>query len=198
MHAFQEPETSKMYALYYLKDINDKKIRQIENERAATRDPLTNVLNRKVFEEKTIQYMEEDARAGESCAFLILDIDDFKDFNDKYGHQGGDDVLCAFVDILRETFRRTDYIGRFGGDEFVVFLKNYVSRGILDQRLDEFQKKLAGHRPQPIYCSIGIAIMCRETFDYEQCLGKADEALYESKNSGKNRYSYRNVDGSDL
>ncbi len=198
VHAFQEPETSKMYALYYLKDINDKKIRQIENERAATRDPLTNVLNRKVFEEKTIQYMEEDARAGESCAFLILDIDDFKDFNDKYGHQGGDDVLCAFVDILRETFRRTDYIGRFGGDEFVVFLKNYVSRGILDQRLDEFQKKLAGHRPQPIYCSIGIAIMCRETFDYEQCLGKADEALYESKNSGKNRYSYRNVDGSDL
>lgn len=198
VHAFQEPETSKMYALYYLKDINDKKIRQIENERAATRDPLTNVLNRRVFEEKTIQYMEEDARAGESCAFLILDIDDFKDFNDKYGHQGGDDVLCAFVDILRETFRRTDYIGRFGGDEFVVFLKNYVSKGILDQRLDEFQKKLARHRPQPLYCSIGIAIMCRETFDYEKCLGKADEALYESKNSGKNRYSYRNVDGGDV
>lgn len=195
VHAFQEPETGKMYALYYLKDINDKKIRQIENERAATRDPLTNVLNRKAFEEKTVQYMEEDARAGESCAFLILDIDDFKDFNDRYGHQGGDDILCAFVDILHETFRRTDYIGRFGGDEFVVFLKNYVSKGILDQRLDEFQKKLAAHRPHPIYCSIGIAIMCRETFDYEQCLGKADEALYESKNAGKNCYSYRSVDG---
>ncbi|MCM1104175.1 MAG: diguanylate cyclase [Clostridium sp.] len=195
VHAFKEPETGKMYALYYLKDINDKKVRQLENERAATRDPLTNALNRKAFEEKTVQYMEEDAREGESCAFLIFDIDDFKDFNDQYGHQGGDDVLRAFVDILRETFRRTDYIGRFGGDEFVVFLKNYVSREILDQRLDEFQKKLSARKPYAIYCSIGIAVMSKEAFDYETCLGKADEALYESKNAGKNRYSYRQAAG---
>lgn len=198
VHVFQEPETDKMYALYYLKDINDKKVRQIENERAATRDPLTNVFNRKAFEKRTVQYMEEDAREGESCAFLIFDIDDFKDYNDKYGHQGGDDVLCAFVDILHETFRRTDYVGRFGGDEFIVFLKNFVSREILDQRLNALQKKLAGRKPYPIFCSIGIAIMSRETFEYEKCLGKADEALYESKNAGKNQYSYRSMDGTEI
>lgn len=193
VHAFKEPETGRMYALYYLKDINDTMLRQLENEHAATRDPLTNVLNRKAFEEKTVQYMEEDARAGESCAFLIFDIDDFKDFNDRYGHQGGDDVLCTFVEVLHETFRRTDYVGRFGGDEFVVFLKNYVSKEILDQRLNQFQQKLETYKPQAIRCSIGIAIMNKETFDYEECLGRADEALYESKNAGKNRYSYRGL-----
>ncbi len=191
VHAFCEQETGKMYALLYMKDIHDKKLRHLENERAATRDPLTNVLNRKSFEERAIRYMDEDARDGESCALLIFDIDNFKHYNDKYGHHTGDEILRVFVQILHETFRKTDYVGRFGGDEFVVFLKNYISREILSQRLEEFQKRLQSYGPQPIYCSIGIAVSGKEEFDYERCLSQADEALYICKNNGKNRFSFQ-------
>ncbi len=193
VHAFQEQDTEKMYALFYMKDINDKKLMNLENERAATRDPLTNVYNRKSFEERAVRYMEEDARNGETCALLIFDIDNFKHINDTYGHQGGDEVLCAFVEMLHETFRRTDYIGRFGGDEFIVFLKNFISQEILSQRLTDFQEKLRNHKPQPIFCSIGIAVVQKEEFDYERCLYQADEALYVCKNQGKNQFSYQAV-----
>lgn len=198
VHAFREPGTDKMYALFYLKDINDKMLRNLENERAATTDALTNVLNRKSFEERTVRYMREDARDREACALLIFDIDNFKNINDTLGHQGGDEVLRAFAATLQETFRRTDYIGRFGGDEFVVFLKNYVSTDILDQRLKEFQEKLRNHKPLAVYCSIGVAVARKEQFDYERCLNRADEALYISKNNGKNRFCYRTIDGKEL
>lgn len=88
------------------------------------------------------------------------------------------------------TFRRRDIIGRLGGDEFLVFIKSVTSREILDKRMKELFVSLAQTEELNLTCSVGICIMEREGFSYEEGLKKADTALYKSKKEGKNRYSY--------
>lgn len=188
VHVFQEGDTGNMYALLYLKNIDSAKKRELEQEMAAMRDPLTNVFNRRSFEQEVNSFMlgEKDAFG----AMLLVDMDDFKKINDTYGHLKGDEVLQKLTDVLMSTFRRKDVIGRLGGDEFVVFVKGVKKREVLDRRMEQFYEALQMLEDSSITCSAGIAIAEQEGFSYQETLRQADEALYHSKQNGKNRYCY--------
>lgn len=188
VHVFQEGDTGNMYALLYLKNIDSAKKRELEQEMAAMRDPLTNVFNRRSFEQEVNSFMlgEKDAFG----AMLLVDMDDFKKINDTYGHLKGDEVLQKLTDVLMSTFRRKDVIGRLGGDEFVVFVKGVKKREVLNRRMEQFYEALQMLEDCTITCSAGIAIAEQEGFSYQESLRQADEALYHSKQSGKNRYCY--------
>lgn len=189
IHVFQDRYTENMYALLYLKNIDAEKRRELATEKAAQSDPLTRVYNRTVFEKEVSDYMasEEGEARG---ALIILDLDDFKQVNDQYGHLRGDEALKTLAEVLRHTFRSHDLIGRLGGDEFLVFVKGIEKKEILDRRMEQLFSRLNTSCGSILACSAGICFVTGEGFCYDEALKRADTALYESKKRGKNRYSY--------
>lgn len=188
VHVFQERFTEKMHALLYLKDVDVEKRRALAQEQEASRDPLTNVYNRRTFEREVKLHMS--SREESYGAIIVIDLDNFKQINDTYGHLEGDAALKRLTEILLATFRRRDLIGRLGGDEFLVFLKDVSSREILDRRMAQLFEALGKENPVPISCSAGIAMVEKGEFSYEKSLERADQALYRSKGCGKNQYCY--------
>ena len=189
IHVFQDRYTENMYALLYLKNIDAEKKRELAQANAATRDPLTDVYNRAAFQSETEQFIASNGPGAEG-ALIILDLDDFKQINDRFGHLRGDDMLKALADILIHTFRNHDLIGRLGGDEFLVFVKGVSERKILDKRMEELLARLGRLGGMPLSCSAGICFVSGKDFHYNEELRKADVALYASKKRGKNCYSY--------
>lgn len=188
-YVFQDSLTGNNYALLYMKDIDAVKRQELKREMEATRDPLTHVFNRGAFKEEVTRYMMEQSDTNKGT-LLLIDMDHFKMINDNFGHAQGDSILCKTSDILMSTFRRKDLIGRFGGDEFLVFLKNVTDRTVIGRRLNEMQAALADVDGHKITCSIGAVEVYREGFSYDECLKKADAAMYRSKALGRNAYCY--------
>lgn len=188
-HVFQDRLTENVYGMLYMQDIDAQKRRELEQEIAATRDPLTKVYNRRAFEQEVTEFILQ-SESDVAGALIILDLDNFKEINDTFGHAEGDKVLKQMADVLLSTFRRKDLIGRFGGDEFLIFLKNTTDRAVIDRRMKEMSSALLGMNQYNCTCSVGIAFVNREDFHYETCLKHADIALYQSKNRGKNTHSY--------
>ena len=187
-YVFQDRLTENNYALLYMKDIDAEKRRELEREMAATRDPLTKVFNRKAFEEEVTRHILDNST---NCGTLLLiDMDHFKEINDSYGHPEGDMILRKISDILMATFRRKDLVGRFGGDEFLVFLKNVTDRTVICRRLEELRQMLANVDGHVVTCSIGAVEIRREGFSYDLSLRRADIAMYRSKDLGRNTYCY--------
>lgn len=151
-----------MYALLYLKNIDIAKKRELMHEMAAMRDPLTNVYNRRSFESEVTNFIQSDGTG--IGTMILLDLDDFKGINDKYGH--------------------------FKGDEFVVFIKDVHNKEILDHRMKQIYAALKESEELPISCSAGISFVERQNYSYEAVIRQADEALYRSKQKGKNQYCY--------
>lgn len=188
IHVFQERFTEKTHGLLYLKDIDVEKRRALAQEREARQDPLTNVYNRRTFEREVILHMAEKGSCG---ALIVVDLDNFKQINDAHGHLEGDRALKRLTEILVSVFRRKDLIGRLGGDEFLIFLRDMNRRDILDRRMEALFEALRQSGPVQISCSAGIALLEQgEKFSYEECFEKADAALYRSKQMGKNTYCY--------
>lgn len=200
IHVFQEQVLENMYALILLKDIDSEKKRELAQAVAASRDPLTNLYNRRFFAYHMKRYMQSvdvtqnlDIRPPHG-ALLMLDLDDFKSVNDKYGHLKGDAVLKRLARVLESTFRKRDIIGRLGGDEFVVFLKGIDSKKLVSRRIEHLLETLRdpSYEPDglPFSCSVGITFVNGAGFSYDESLKQADAALYESKRKGKATYSY--------
>lgn len=192
LHLFKDQLSENMYALLYLTDIDVGKRRELLQEKAAESDPLTNLLNRRKFEELVKEYMEQNAEEDETCALLITDLDNFKGVNDTYGHQAGDEMLTKFAEILRKTFRTTDYLGRFGGDEFMIFIKKCRSEENLKSRLEELVLQFNSQEYLFSGCSMGVDLFTRDNFRYERNLKHADEALYRAKKNGKQQIFFWN------
>ena len=188
-HVFQDQVTGNIYALMYLRDIDAQVRRELDREMAATRDPLTKVYNRGAFEEEVSAHMLDSVSAN-SGTLLLLDMDNFKEINDTYGHGEGDRVLQKVSDTLMSTFRRKDLIGRFGGDEFLVFLKNVTDKQVIGRRLTELNTALEDVCGHTITCSIGATLVYPKNFYYDACLHRADVAMYKSKEKGRNTYCY--------
>ena len=193
-HSFREQCTETSYALLYLKDIDAQVRKEQAQKEAANRDPLTGVLNRNAFESAVREYMEapEGQRRG---AMILLDIDNFKNVNDRLGHPEGDNVLRYVTKLLTATFRQQDVIGRLGGDEFVVFVQGAITREILDQRMERFNAALGAYPKTPISCSAGILFVRSEGFSYTRAVLLSDKALYDSKQKGKHRHTYADPNG---
>lgn len=189
MHVFREDITQNVYALIYLRDINSEKEKEVSQEEAASRDPLTGLYNRAAFEREMRRYVGS-AEEDPCGALLMLDIDNFKQTNDQLGHLEGDKALQRMAKLLASTFRHGDIIGRLGGDEFLVFAKGLADHDSICRRLELLLQTLRSDEEMPLYSSVGITLVHPQDFHYTRCLKEADIALYQSKNAGKDGFSF--------
>ncbi len=155
----------------------------------ANKDPLTGLDNRTTFRSKVETY-RHSRECLDSSALLMLDLDGFKNVNDTCGHLFGDDILCLVSSILKEYISSDIYAGRFGGDEFLIFVKHADYGAVcslaseINEKISQINVKQAGS----ISGSIGGIITEDVVTNYRELLRTADEALYEVKISGKNNY----------
>lgn len=159
----------------------------------AITDPLTGIANRRHLTTTGTKEIAKAARYRNSASLLMVDIDHFKVINDTYGHPCGDRVIQAVATTMAQTIRTTDEVGRIGGEEFVAVLPGTDAQGalILANRLRELieiSNSVTSDEGIPIRftISVGVACVSDETTTFEQVLAKADQALYEAKNRGRN------------
>ncbi len=172
-----------------LYDFVQMKIEEVENfRRLAYLDPLTELWNRHYFENQVDIYLQERNPSG---YFLILDVDNFKNINDKYGHIEGDKVLMELAEILRRAETGSVLTARLAGDEFVLFIKDIddesYAKIVADSVLMEIAS-ISGKHQMHVTASIGIARVTTMDKSFVQLYGKADKALYQAKESGKGIY----------
>jgi two-component system cell cycle response regulator len=160
-------------------------------ERQASTDGLTELANRRQFEEALGNEISRAERFGGMLALIVADLDDFKQVNDRHGHQAGDDVLRAFADVLRDTVRDIDLAARYGGEEFAVLLPQTDLAGAervaerLRERMEIRMVEPASELPFSVTASFGVASF-PEAATPAALFAAADEALYRAKSAGKN------------
>lgn len=154
-------------------------------------DEMTKLLNKATAEKMAKQILEE--YPDENHAILMIDIDNFKNVNDSLGHDVGDHVISVVAGIISMQFGGSDIVGRIGGDEFMVFMKNVEDREEARRKaqniVDAFCKKENLSIPDCVSVSIGMAFSDESGIGYEPLFKKADEALYVSKEKGKSCYT---------
>ncbi|MCV6609950.1 MAG: diguanylate cyclase [Amphritea sp.] len=161
-------------------------------KRLATQDDLTGLLNRRALTEDAIRERHRASRSGEPISIAMLDLDHFKDINDMHGHSAGDVVLKQFAKRLNRQLRRTDYISRIGGEEFVVLLPGtdrQTAHQLLEKLLEYMNAQpveLENGAMLEIRFSAGVVLWSSE-FGFEEILHQADKKLYQAKQQGRNR-----------
>lgn len=164
--------------------------------RLSTTDALTGLLNRRGFENVLARAVTRARLDGHGGALMYVDLDNFKQVNDRYGHAQGDAALIATADILRENLRTRDLIGRLGGDEFVAWLEEIDAAEAMAKATD-LQRAAAGlarfapGAEKPLGFSIGIALLRvqdRGDDDLDRLMARADEAMYRVKHGGKGSF----------
>lgn len=186
LEGYGEQKEKDMQIENHLDDI--KKI-----EQKSQLDFLTNLYNRETFIEKVKTALKENRGSRYKSAFLIIDLDYFKDVNDRMGHRMGDIVLQEVANVLRDFFRKEDIVGRIGGDEFVVFAQNIQNIPAFERRIKELNELLCRNyykdgKNVKISASIGIMMTASDCLTFQALYEKADHALYNVKQSGRNGY----------
>jgi len=158
----------------------------------ATRDPRTGLLNVKSFEDQLEQFWALSHRTGQPLGLLMIDIDRFKQVNDRHGHETGNEVLRQLAECLRAGVRKPDLVARYGGEEFAVILPGQGPEGAMKmaQRLREQVEdlRLEDLGPDGITVSIGVAsVVPMGDAPAKTLVDSADKALYEAKEAGRNR-----------
>ena len=152
----------------------------------ADHDALTGLFNRRRFEEELERHVVHGRRYGMSGALLLLDLDDFKQVNDSFGHRAGDGVLTAVAEVLRGRLRESDIVARFGGDEFAVLMPvGGVNEAA--ELANLLADAICGDVPSPagpLYASIGIALFDEATTP-DKILSEADDAMYADKRASR-------------
>jgi diguanylate cyclase (GGDEF)-like protein/PAS domain S-box-containing protein len=167
-----------------------EKLQEVNNRLAdlASLDALTQLRNRRGFEERLDDEVRRARRHGLALSLVLLDIDHFKSFNDTFGHPRGDEVLRGVGRILRRSLRATDFAARYGGEEFAVILPNTDRNGavVVAEQLRQ-TIEYATWDDRPITASIGVATYTPEVNNADALIDQADRALYRSKQTGRNR-----------
>jgi diguanylate cyclase (GGDEF)-like protein/PAS domain S-box-containing protein len=175
-------------------DITERVQLYQEVQRLANLDVLTGCLNRRHFMEEADQEVQRERRYKHPLSFLMMDIDHFKSFNDKYGHQVGDQLLCHLVDLCQKQLRKEDELGRYGGEEFVVLMPETAAKGAMQaaERLREKIEKMrisTSEAKLSITVSMGLASLKKgfdESHTLDSLIKSADKALYAAKAAGRN------------
>lgn len=181
---------------------NTKQKLEATNKKLAkmsARDQLTGLYNRRKFEKVIKKEWRDAIREDHSITIIMIDIDNFKKFNDNYGHLAGDNCLQKISQVMNKTLKRPrDFLARYGGEEFVAVLPKTDKCGA--QHIAESLRKnvvdlMIPHNFSPIsnYVTISLGVSSTDEADFyvfEEILDKADQALYEAKNKGRNQYCY--------
>jgi len=163
-----------------------------EAQHAATTDPLTGIMNRRAMLAALDVEQSRSERHGYPMSLLLLDVDHFKAINDERGHAMGDQVLAALGRLLAREVRKTDFVGRWGGEEFVVVFSGSNESGarIGAERIRSAVEdmELFDEKAQPVSVRVSIGIACLEVNDTaEIIIARADRAMYQAKSTGRNR-----------
>jgi len=172
--------------------MNEIQVLQNQLREQAIRDPLTGLYNRRFLEESLDREIAHARREGKNMCIAMIDVDNFKSFNDRYGHKVGDMILRSLGEILLANTRKSDVSCRFGGEEFVVVMPNASPDGARKRAqqwrraFQMLQNSFSGQELQATI-SVGLAAFPMHGKDWPTVLHAADKALYESKQQGKNR-----------
>ena len=174
----------------------EQKIESLKNELEQLKelvhaDPLTGALNRRGLDEAFAREAARADRRDIPLCVALLDLDDFKRFNDTSGHVAGDNALRHLVNVAKETLRPSDIIARFGGEEFVILMPDTGMDSAM-LVIDRLQRGLAAncllHAGQPLPITFSAGVTPRTLYERQSTvITRADEALYEAKHAGKNR-----------
>ncbi|WP_160689285.1 diguanylate cyclase [Clostridium sp. C2-6-12] len=185
-----EQRTSKLK-----KEINERKKAEKLLEEMASHDYLTGLANRKLFQSE-LNYSLDFAKANDlSLAILFIDLDGFKAINDAYGHNCGDTVIKTIAARLIKIVKPSDVVSRFGGDEFVIIIKNILSIDFINEICNKIINEISlpidlGNYKGLVTASIGISVYPTDGITINQLVKKADNAMYEAKKSGKNKFVF--------
>lgn len=181
------------------RDINERKLAYLAAERLAYHDQLTGLPNRYILQCELVEQMQEQLARGGYCALLFIDLDDFKKINDVHGHHVGDQLLKAIAKRITKLVRKDDVVIRWGGDEFVVVIKQLSSDR---QQAEESVHNICQHiadgtsrvyslKQHNIFChlSIGASLFNQLDGDIESIVALADSAMYQTKQSPNERFS---------
>lgn len=160
----------------------------------AAKDPLTSLLNRRSGD----QLMRKALSEGKTGSLIMIDIDDFKKYNDLYGHDVGDEVICKVAFELEKAFKSPSMAIRLGGDEFIVLAIGLDSRleceGLLRNMQDSLHRSISLDSISLDIClSVGCVIFKSPGYQLEQLYKLSDRALYESKDNGKNSFTFKEI-----
>ena len=158
----------------------------------AVTDGLTGISNRQSVEKSLQIEFERSKRYNSPLSLIILDVDHFKDVNDTYGHQKGDEILIAFASLLKKACRTNDIAARYGGEEFVMVLPQSNAQGAfkIAERVREEMMKISftGNESNfAVTVSCGVAEFNKDYESINKLIAEVDQALYEAKNGGRNR-----------
>jgi diguanylate cyclase (GGDEF)-like protein len=182
-------------AAFILLEMAKERTERVHKE-AALIDPLTGVYNRRAITEFAKQMLSREVRPTKPMAILMFDIDKFKSINDRFGHPVGDKVIRLLATTAKNTLRQTDVFGRLGGEEFAAFLGNTDEKGaVIAAERVRLAFVEAGRVVDGVEIgatvSIGVTFTTNYQSEVDGLLARADEALYEAKNSGRNRVMIR-------
>ncbi|MDD2914961.1 MAG: diguanylate cyclase [Gallionella sp.] len=174
-------------------DITSMKEHQQELEHIAHYDALTDLPNRILLSDRLKHAMTQTQRRNQSLAVLFIDLDDFKAVNDLHGHEVGDELLITVSSRMRDALREGDTLARLGGDEFVAILVDLEQPQECEPILDRVLQAAAmpvmvGNTLLHVSASIGVAIYSQDNTDADLLLRHADQAMYQAKQTGRNKY----------
>lgn len=191
-----------LYAVERHRMLNELRAARQREHELATRDPLTHLLNRTSFLDQAERSLAYASRKERRVAVLYFDLDGFKSVNDTWGHSVGDELLKRLAERVNETMRRSDFAARIGGDEFVMLIHDANVDHSGARAAENLIKKISepfrlGQHELWITTSIGVAMWPNDGETAEQLLRNSDTAMYHSKKTGKNRFSYYSRDMDD-
>lgn len=180
-------------AVGVLSDIDKEKRASQELKNKAERDELTGLYNKRTARDKIERYLKRRGERDRSAMF-ILDVDDFKNINDNYGHMFGDAVLQEISSVLGELFSSRDIISRIGGDEFLIFMRDIKGDReavLMAERIVKAFSTMFSENVLPFYpsCSVGIVFCPQDGEKFEVLFNNSDIALYDAKSRGKNCFT---------
>ena len=182
-----------IYAIGIITDIDQQKALELQLRTQATRDSGTGMRNKMSTEKAVSQFLEtHESPLPQMYALFMIDFDNFKGINDRFGHAMGDKAIFDMAQIIRRNFRGVDIVGRVGGDEFLVFCTEKMSLHAIRERALTLVEQLRTecgdqHSCLTITASVGVACCPRDGTTYEELFNKADKATYAAKKMGRNR-----------
>lgn len=170
--------------------INNTRFDRSRCAHASLHDPLTGLANRTLFQRRADEAITFAAQENGIVAIIYIDLDDFKEVNDNYGHQAGDELLAVISGRIRSVVRSSDTAARLGGDEFAIVLHGVNDRGAVVKICDKLSRVLMqpadiGHSTLQVSGSIGVAITPDHGDNIDSLMCHADKDMYHAKNMRK-------------